>query len=1069
MANNTTTQASYIQEDPQTDECCENIPPRGPNVVDSSKLENAALNESEIFTSELGEYNVNVFDVHVFSTPAPKKNSEGQAKTRLSGVQSALSPILQYLNIGNRISSPEPFKHQNSPNFTVPFSFPAAKCQKSTGESRKLIGGEDFSMINDECFPEMTLSELTADSMMQLTTNDSVLPECPPATPQLYGKKTHIQTSAGDHKKSSPELPPPATDPRFTAAESFESALSSREIIDNYFQEITLLDISQDSGLSPVSQKSSMDITPVVAPAGHMKASRAASDHSEQIMAATVTNDEVSSTSVDSVQCARQSLIKASLDVTQDVTMGSTLENSRCTSETSDQKVEKSQNSDNGTRVINVTHDLNSSGDTCAQGAGISSSSIDRSIPEFYPEPREKPDSVDADMDGLQASCDTKVSNKGSQQSPESETGGQKVEQCQDSDEDALCSQAINITREINPCSDVSAQTAHLSSSDTDKSFPELQPEPKEKPDSVEAKTEELPTSCDTKSTSEESQQSLKSDVSTNGTFTVEQPSVASVPSDINIPGPVSCHNNETLDLPTANESNPKDVGESSDQQSSVINQSCSGEKERTCSKGQNATFDKDPLQQSKTQIGSFERTPASLGHGNDTFDCKPASQQNSTITLSEMILSDSHQSTLGNASAPTASNSTTTLKEDCSKDHSSKVQKNESAEPDAKKDGSPNRTFEGNPAVEPANGSGGCESKDLLQAGLPVTDSLSDLSNHQSSDTITIKARSFDLDETLDLRAECLTTSTPMPSGKVFNFENKQEAGKVLTVQKKLYGEPPNRPSHTMPSNIICDRKTFFKQSAAKYIYLPSKTAASHLLKGNPAAVATGLPVRSHRTEGEPVRSAAASEEQQAKASTSSCYNLRSLASKLPISGLQRPQPSGLPVGLPGASLGLRPRINTAASSSTEKLSGATAPSAVTKHAQGKKHPLTKGEALPVSKRKRTDTLPSSNTEAPASACDSATGVKMSKQPITSQRAAPDRTSKTVPASTAKTVTSCDASSRGRSLRPPGANQRAHLAKPQIHGCAKCSVLGEKIRLQSEEIQRLKEELLKYKTPVDC
>ncbi|MEQ2189034.1 hypothetical protein GOODEAATRI_021006 [Goodea atripinnis] len=586
---------------------------------------------------------------------------------------------------------------------------------------------------------------LVSNSMMQLTTNDSVLPECPPATPQLYGKKTHIRTSAGDHKKSSPELPPPATDPRFMAAESFESALSSREIIDNYFQEITLLDISQDSGLSPVSQKSSMDIIPVVAPAGHMKASRAASDHSEQIMAEfgksdTVTNDEVSSTSVDSVQCARQSFIKASLDVTQDVTMGNTLENSRCTSETSDQKVEKSQNSDNGTRVINVTHDLNSSGDTCGQGAGISSSSIDRSIPEFYPEPREKPDSVDADMDGLQASCDTKVSNKGSQQSPESETGGQKVEQCQNSDEDAPCSQAINITREINPCSDVSAQTAHLSSSDTDKSFPELQPEPKEKPDSVEAKTEELPTSCDTKSTSEESQQSLKSDVSTNGTFTVEQPSVASVPADINIPGPVSCHNNETLDLPTANEGNPKDVGESSDQQSSVINQSCSGEKERTCSKGQNATFDKNPLQQSKTQIGSFERTPASLGHGNDTFDY-----------------------------------------------------------------------------------------------------------------------------ETLDLRAECLTTSTPMPSGKVFNFESKQEAGKVLTVQKKLYGEPPNKPSHTMPSNIICDRKTFFKQSAAKYLYLPSKTAASHLLKGNPAAAATGLPVRSHRTEGEPVRSAAASEEQQA------------------------------------------------------------------------------------------------------------------------------------------------------------------------------------------------------------
>ncbi|XP_015249776.1 PREDICTED: uncharacterized protein LOC107097222 isoform X2 [Cyprinodon variegatus] len=212
-------------------------------------------------------------------------------------------------------------------------------------------------------------------------------------------------------------------------------------------------------------------------------------------------------------------------------------------------------------------------------------------------------------------------------------------------------------------------------------------------------------------------------------------------------------------------------------------------------------------------------------------------------------------------------------------------------------------------------------------------------------------------------------------------------------------------------------------------------------------------------------MKNAAPSGEQE-KPSISSSYNLRSLASKLPVSGLQRPQQSGIPVGLPRAALGLRTRINTAASSSTEKLNGSTA---VTKNAQGKRHPLTKGEALPQPKKKKMDTaVPSSGTEAPSSTCSSSNAVRTLKQPTTGHRSAPDKNPKTdatMQASTAKTGTSCDVSSRGRSLKPPLTNQRANLAKPQSQGCAKCSVLEEKIRQQSGEIQRLKEELRKYET----
>lgn len=1059
MADTTATQAASNQADTEADECRENIPPRAPNVIDSSKLEDAGLNGTESFTSKLEEDNVQVFDAHVFSTPAPKnKTSEAQAKSRWSGVPSALTPILKHLNIGNKSSSSELFTHRNSPKLAVPFSFPAENRHKSIGEPTGLINGEDFSMLYNEGMPEGTLFDLTADSMIQQSINDSMLPESQPVTPQLYGKETHAQTNTRDHQNSLSAK----------VDESLESALSFRGIMDNYLPEITLLDVSRDSELSPLGQMSSTDVAPVTPSAGHLESSRAPSDQNEQIMmelgkSDTVTNEELSGASVNSAQCSRQTLIKGSLEATQDFSMGSTLENSGSSSETSGQKVEKSQNSE-GPRILNVTCDLCSSVDT-SQDAAISSSGVERSIPEVYSNHKEKPDSVDAEID-------TKVTSKGSKQSPEPETTGQEVEKCQNSDN--ICTQAMNITHEIDPIGDTPSQTALLSSFDLEKSVPGFESEPKEKPESVEAKTEELPTSCDSKLPSKESHQSLKSDVSANGTFTVGQPSKTSTPPEINTTAPSSSPKNETLDLTAADVSNPKGIGESRDQQTSVntkteasldINQSGSGEKEGTYSIVQNATVDGDSLQNSKLQISSALGKTVSLGHQNGTFDCKVPSQQNGTITLSEISSSESRSSVV-NTSAPKAPNSTSALKHECSEEQSSKLLRNEATatvEPEVKQDGSPKKVLEAIPALEPADGRFEC--RDLSQSGPPVSDSFSDLSNHQSSDTVTIKARSFNLDETLDLRAECLTTSTPMPTSKVFSYDRKQEVGQVLVAQKKLYREPPNEPSHTMPSNIVGDRKTFFKQPAAKHLPPPSKTA-SQLLKRNPAAAATGLPVKQPKTNCAPV-----SEEQQ-KTSVSNSYNLRSLASKLPTSGLQRPQPSGIPVGLPRAAPSLRTRINTSASSSTEKPSGPTAAIPVPKNTQGKRQTLPKGAALPVSKRKKTDaSMPSSSTEAPASACDAANGLKTLKQPTTSQRSAPDKASKpdgAVPASTAKTGTFCDGSRRGRSLKPPVANQRAHLTKPQSHGCAKCSVLEEKIRMQSEEIRRLKEELLKYVNPVD-
>ncbi|XP_008435029.1 uncharacterized protein LOC103481400 isoform X2 [Poecilia reticulata] len=981
MANTTTPQASYITEDPQADECRENVPPRDPKADDSSKLEN-----TENFTLQLQEDGVNAF---VSSTPALKnKSSDFQAKSVLSGVQYSLSPVFKNLNIRNKGASPEPFKLRNSPNLAVPSSFHAANCQKSTEDSRTQKNGEDFSMINDECLPEVTLFNITSDSMMHPTMNDSVFPERQHATPQLYGKKTITSDNQNSFCTK--------------VDESFQSAPSFQGIFNNYLQDISLLEVTRDS---PVGHMSFMDMEDV----------RATSDHNDQIMTEksdTITIEEVSSTSRNSAQSSRQNSIKSALEASQDVT----LENSKSSFESGQQKVEKSQNPDNGTQVINITHDLCSSCDASTT-VDISSSGIERSTHEVCPEPRGNSDCIEAEM-----------VTKESQRSPELETGGQKLEIYQSSD--THCIQAINITPEKTPGCDTSVQTAHLSF-DMDKFTPDLESEPPKKP-------EELPTCCDTKSTNKESQQTLKPDVSANGTFAVEQPSMQTV----------SFVKNETLDLLPTNVSKAKDVKETGDQQTSVdskteasfvVHQSSSDDKETTFAVAQNVTVDGDVLQKSKLQISSaLEKTPAPLGHRNGTFDYKLPSQLNDTITLAEMSSNDSHQSRLGSSSTSKARNATITLKDGCSENNSSKLQTNEAAEPETKKDGSPNMT---NEAAEPETKKDGSPNMafeaPLQPANVSIYLSQSGLS---------------DFDESLDLRPQCVASSTPMVGIKLLNIkqasETKRGAGHILTVQKKLYGKTPIKPSNTIkPSNIIGDRKTFFKQPTAK-IPQPASKIASELLKCNPPAAATGLPVKLQRPDGEAAKSSAAPKEQE---KNSSSYNLRSLASKLPPpSGLQRPQVSGIPVGLPRAALSLR----AAPCSSTEKPSGPAASNSgaiSVKMAPGKRHPVAKGDALPVSTRRKTD---ASTTEAPVSVGAAASGLKPGKQPTAGHSSAPD-------AVAAKTAASYDVVSRGKGLKRAAANPRANNGKPQSQGCVKCELL-------SQEVERLKEVLRKHKIPLN-
>ncbi|KAM6897003.1 uncharacterized protein FYW49_018399 [Xenentodon cancila] len=319
------------------------------------------------------------------------------------------------------------------------------------------------------------------------------------------------------------------------------------------------------------------------------------------------------------------------------------------------------------------------------------------------------------------------------------------------------------------------------------------------------------------------------------------------------------------------------------------------------------------------------------------------------------------------------------------------------------------------------------------------------------------------------------------MTNCKISSLNVEREVGKILAAQKKLYGDGPSKPADQAPSNIVCDRKTFLSLPAAKSLWPPSKVA-SRLLEYKPGStlpgrlepVTSGLPVKRQRTQADALRNAD-SEEMRKAAGVSSAYNLRSAAaaSKLPGSGLQRPQVSGISSAVQRAAPGLRPpsaRVQTQASADKPCGPGPAAANLVTKNPQGKKHPLIKGDALPMSKRKKTDIfVPTNNTEASSSVCDAANKVKNFKQLTASQRSVPPKAQRNVPANTAETVPACDIPSKTKSLKHPGVNHRALLNKPQGQGCAKCPALEEQLKMKSEEIKRLKEELLKYRKKEDC
>lgn len=944
MANVTTVQTSCIQENHEDDECRENIPPGVAAVTGTPKLKVQVEDVVGYSSTQQSGENEPLSDTCTFSTPAPT-NSNVKAKSRLSGLHSALTPILRYLNIGNKCSSPETLTCGNNPHATAPslsFGNTMANCQKSTGDSSqrsntdftsshsgRSLGDTNASVcwLADECLPEITLLDVTCDTTMQLTKNNLALPDMH-STPATAGSVcTFITPQPSTNLNTTPQicpqnntLDPPQSNIRSPKVESEAKGQASAVSVMNQCSSACETGGSCD-GLDVTFDRRSLQKSGVLGEAGaatfcpqndtfNTKPSKkngtitvsetnSCDSHqtSQDKPSPKVCNAKENYSQIDPAEVSKYNWITASkdpndnmvdipesidaplrwlddrlfpeitlLDVTCDSEfspigkMSSTedsFQNSMPSSALSGQTV-----AEPGTSDMTQSEDLSSTldGNITHTTSSLSEQS-DKCVGENIPKA------------SLEVTRDISVGSVLEDSQPSLVPSGQNMVKTRASVEDTL---GANVTHDISSSSDMSLRSAVSQSSASDTQCNtssknvafELHGEPVPTSYSVDANNEELLTSHDAELTRKVPQPNPKTAESANGTFTiVEQLSNLTRSTNANTTAQIQCPQNKTLKLPPSNVNSPKVESETNDEPTSVsenttetspvINQNCSSVKPSGSCDVQNVTFDRHSLQKSSnnTVLGEAGATTFSLQ--NNTFNMK-SSKQNGTITVSETSSNDSHQSTLDKVC-----NSTSSPKDNNSEVHPPKVSKHNgttaSTDSDAKTVSTSESTFESNPAVGIASGAAQRETKD----------GLSNTLGYQSMDTEENKGNTFNLDDTLDLRADSLITSTPMINSKMFNFHTEREEGKTIGAQKKLYGDCPSKPDvqvpPDVPSNIGCDRKKLLPQPAVKSL-LPPLKAASQLLKNKPASalpgrfepVTSGLPVTRQRTQAEALRNSA-------------------------------------------------------------------------------------------------------------------------------------------------------------------------------------------------------------------
>lgn len=770
MANNTTVQSSYSQENSEADECCENIPPEITASAGKLKINGyyCAQPSGEKSLTDTG-----TSDVYSIGRLLAGKTAS------VSLLEDEYLPEITLLDV-----TCDPTSVPATPVTARPVSCTLTTQQRFHLSSSKATGqvGSLSKTITETSFV-VNRNDITSDSF-QKSSGRTILGETASTSfflqnNTLHTKSPYKQSGTSEStvsKLSSPEIRDGFTKAKDNNSEILPLQLSKRNgttpipkanvlgtpvkanapvcwLYDEYFPEITLLDVTHDSELSSGGKIFNMEATADTSPVDELESDTptlkvsgpALMDPCTPDISGTTVGDVIHTTytfSVQSENCVGENGMKASL--TQDISVESVLENSGTSAKPSEQNnlIQPSAEDTPGTQPANVTRDINSSSDASSQ-SGLS----------------------------------------------------------QISASDGQC--------------DISSKTVTS----------EIHGEP------VAEKNEELLTTTDTEVTSKVLEPNPASARSSNSTFTAVPPVGVSPSTSSNSSTEEPTQQNKTLDLYPSDLSSIK-VGS-------------------------------DP----KEQASSVEVCAATFCLQNNTFDSKPLPKQNNTITLSETSSSDNHQNTSVKPS-PKACDPASSPK-DVSKVQPPEPLKHNSTDPNAKMGDMPESTFEVSPVVEIVPESGQHESGDHLKPSQTMTDGLSDSLGHESIDTGNNNANTFNLDDTLDLKIDYLVTSTPMPDCKISLCVEREE-GKPFPAQKKLYVDGPGKPviqmQSSIPSNIVCDRKTFLTQPIVKPLLIPLK-AASQLLKYKRASAipgrcepsTSGLSRTRQRTQAESVRITAA------------------------------------------------------------------------------------------------------------------------------------------------------------------------------------------------------------------
>lgn len=863
-----TEEMSYAPEDSKDDECRENVPPGRTPSSQSLKLE-GNIDDTEGCASTNRDAD---FESCISSTPAPANNNV-KAKSRLSGIQSALTPILKYLNIGNKGSSPETSAQGNNLGRTSSMKTTRALSQRSertSSCSKQQTGDAEVCWLADECLPDITLLDATCDATMMLTKNDSAFPDSLPSTP-LRAHRAHTSITPKPSPqtcllKNAQSLHPPTVG--FLTKES--------DVVGNTTAEKYCLSATQESTYAKQESSVTTPLTICTLSSNPPKMeipltmSNTSSHDSHHSSWEKLSFSEVCSTdgthakaeptdiskydenasskadfpdSIDAPLCFLDSRFFPEitlLDVTCDNISSPQSKTPSIKVAPNIPSVENSQSKHlSSEKSLDVTQELNTSNTVQNEEAKSPDDGSAGNKPNSCSEQSVKCVGENIPKASLETTRDISMESVLEDSRPSVESSSQSLDRTQTLVAEAVCGNRANLTRDISSFSIASASSE--CSVNTKNATFDLD----EHAASMNAACEDRPQSLDGDLSTKENQINPKGAESANGTFMIAE-QVSDLSANSTTPK-LPCQN-QTLELA----SNPSAETDTKDEplpvtidtkSTAAISNSCPSIEPGAPCVSHNVTFDRHSLQRSANSIIVGEADGPTSGLENNTFDVK-SSKQNATITMCETSSSNSQQSALEKQTPPKGCPAT----------------------------GSPNGDNADRPLATERSGTESDTASEAKTVCTPVGKSKSDLSIHGDCDVSVHQSMGIEenqgstscLDDTLDLREELSITSTPMVDSKMFSLNAERDHGKI-PAQKKLYRDPPSMPNGQLSSNIVADRKTFLKQPAAKSLQPPLKVASQLVMKkppsaipGRPEPLVSGVPVTRLRSQTEALISTA-------------------------------------------------------------------------------------------------------------------------------------------------------------------------------------------------------------------